>query len=43
MYTCVFGLYMELKVVSNYDSSVLSMYMMGFQKSLDRGLVGGVG
>ena len=32
-----------LKVVSNYDLSVLSMSVMGFQKkSLDGGWVGGV-
>ena len=31
-----------LKVVSYYDLSVLSMTVMGFQKSLDGGCVGGV-
>ena len=31
-----------LKVVGYYDLSVLSMTVMGFQKSLDGGWVGGV-
>ena len=34
--------YTLLKVVSYYDLSVLSMSVMGFKKSLDRGWVGGV-
>ena len=40
---CVICLYiMLLKVVSHYDLNVLSMSVMGFQKSLDRGWVGWV-
>ena len=38
----VFCLYTLLTVVSYYDLSVLPMSVMGFQKSLDRGWVGGV-
>ena len=40
--TCVFSLYTLLKVVSRYDLSGMSMSVMVFQKSLDRG-VGGCG
>ena len=36
------GLYALLKIVGYYDLSVLSMSVMGFQKSLDGGWVGGV-
>ena len=32
--------YTLLKVVSQYDLSVLSMFAMGFRKKLDRGWVG---
>ena len=40
---CILFVYTLLKVTSYYDLSVLSMSMMGFQKSLDGGgWVGGV-
>ena len=38
---CLYN-YTLLKVVSYYDLSVLSMSVMGFQKKLDGGWVGGV-
>ena len=38
---CVFYLYTLLKVVGNYDLSVLSMSEMGFQKKVWMGWVGG--
>ena len=39
---CILCAYVLLKVVSHHNFSVLSMSLMGFQKSLDRG-VGGCG
>ena len=39
----VFCLYTLLNVVSYYDFSILATSMMGFQKSLDGGWVGGWG
>ena len=40
---CVLPICTSLEVVSHYDLSVLSMFVMGFQKkSLDRDWVGGV-
>ena len=39
---CILYGYKLIKVVGFYDLSVLSMSMMGFQKSLDGGWVGGV-
>ena len=41
--SCILLVYTLLKVVNYYDLSVLSMSVMGFQKSLDGGWVGGVG
>ena len=40
---CILCVYSLLYVVSHYDSRVLSMSVMGFQKSLDRGVGGWVG
>ena len=40
---CILSVYTLLKVVGYYDLSVLSVSVMGFQKSLDRGWVGGWG
>ena len=41
---CVLFVYILLKVVNYYDFGVLSMSVVGFQKSLDRArCVGGVG
>ena len=39
---CVLFVYTLLKVVSYYDLSVLSMSVMGLQKSLDAGWVCGM-
>ena len=39
---CILSAHTLLKVVDYYDLSVLSMSVMGFQKSLDGGWVGGV-
>ena len=39
---CIFFVYALLKVVSHYDLSVLSMSVMGFQKSLYIGVGGWV-
>ena len=39
---CILCVHVLLKVVSHHNLSVLSMSLMGFQKSLDRG-VGGWG
>ena len=38
---CILSVYTLLKVVSSYDFSVLSMSVIGFQKSVDGGWVGG--
>ena len=37
---CIVFVCTLLKAVSHYDFSVMSMSVMGFQKSLDRGLGG---
>ena len=37
---CILSVYTLLKVVGYYNLSVLSMSVMGFQKSLDGGWVG---
>ena len=39
---CILSVHTLLKVVGYYELSVLSMSVMGFQKSLDGGWVGGV-
>ena len=43
MSMCILFVYTLLNVVRYYDLSVLSMSVMGFQKSLDRGVGGWVG
>ena len=42
MYSVCIKVETLLKVVNYYDMSVLSMSVMGYQKNLDRGWVGGV-
>ena len=39
---CILSVYALLKVVGYYDLSILSMSVMGFEKSLDGGWLGGM-